>query len=80
MFDAPLLHNDEDVLFSYRIGGRALEIQVTGKCLVDIFRSDGTREGNEMALRKNVERILRVASDKVRRGTLSPVRLNATDF
>jgi hypothetical protein len=80
MFDVPLLHIDGDVLFSYRISGRPHQIQVTGECLADIFRSDGSEASNEISLRENAEQILRVASDKVRRGALSPVRVNATDF
>ncbi|MEM5401119.1 MULTISPECIES: hypothetical protein [Paraburkholderia] len=80
MFDVPLLHIEDDVLFSYQIGGRVHQIQVTGQCLSAIFRSDGSQEGNEISVRENAEQILRVASDKVLRGALSPVRVNATDF
>ncbi len=80
MFEGPLQHVEGDVFFDYQIGGRAHRIQVMRDCLVNVFQSDGTREGNEVVLRQNFEQILRVAADKLGRGVFSPIQIRSADF
>jgi hypothetical protein len=80
MFDVVISHIDGSVEFDYRISARQYHLHVERECLVTVFRSDGTQEGNEISIRENAEQILRVAANKVRRGSHSPIQIHVSDF
>ena len=76
----PILRRGGDLFFNHLWDGRIFMVQVTRACLVDVFRSDGTADGDDAALLANLQRILAVAGVRVCQGARSPVRISEADF
>jgi hypothetical protein len=56
------------------------EVQVTGKCMEDVFGSEGGQANDEAALLDNLQEIVDVVTRKVGAGAASPVQVLSDDF
>jgi hypothetical protein len=79
-FGGPILRRGGDLFFNYVWDEQIFMVQVTRECLEDVFGSDGSREGEEAALRANMKSILAIAETKARHGDKSPIQVLTTDF
>ena len=76
----PILRLGGDLFFRHEIRSRAFQIRVTRNCMIDVFHSDGSLEGDSAALQTNFLWIVAVASGKAKRGFSSPIKVLNTDF
>lgn len=76
----PVLRLGGDLFFRHEIRSRRFQIQVTRTCMLEVFDSDGSMEGDSAAFRTNFLRIVAVASSKAKRGFSSPIKILDTDF